>query len=194
MHVTRGVLATYALFALVTLGGCTTYRDQLARGQRAFELNEHDRTIAILRDLEPDMKRLTVPEQAEYAYLRGMTDYRVGYRADARHWLAITKAYEDNSPGVLPADWKVRVNDALEELNGVVFTEGTQSLTTRRNGDAVKAKDDKGPKKNAPSDDGDSKGTKAVKPPPTDAPPTDTPADKPTDTPKPLDAKPADMK
>lgn len=123
-----------ALFVvlLTSLVGCTTYRDQLSRGQRSFELSEHDRTLAILRDLEPDRRHLTFPEQAEYAYLRGMTDYRVGYKADARYWLSLAKAYEDNSPGVLPADWKLRVNEALDELNGVVYAGGVGALTTSR--------------------------------------------------------------
>jgi hypothetical protein len=127
------VLTIAFVVAALSFGlGCTTYRDQLSRGQRAFELNEHDRTLAILRDLEPDVKRLSGPEQAEYAYLRGMTDYRVGYKPDARHWLSLAKAYEDNSPGVLPADWKLRVNEALDEMNGVVYSAGIGSLATTR--------------------------------------------------------------
>jgi hypothetical protein len=131
MLLPRGVVMLLLLAAVGT-GACATYRDQLARGQRAFELNEHDRTLAILRDLEPDMSRLTVPEQAGYAYLRGMTDYRIGYKSDARHWLSIAKAYEDNSPGMLPADWKARTNEALGDLNGVVYAEGTSALPTVR--------------------------------------------------------------
>jgi hypothetical protein len=120
-------------FALVVaLLGCTTYKDQLARGQRAFEQNEHDRALAILRDLEPDVKRLTPPEQAEYAYLRGMSDYRIGYKADARHWLSVTQALEEGSPGLLPSDWKTRVTEALTELNDVVYAQGTTGLTTGR--------------------------------------------------------------
>lgn len=138
MRVFRGVMA---LFLVLAASSCNTYRDQLGRAQHAFELNEHDRTLALLRDLEPDMTRLATPEQAEYAYLRGMTDYRVGYKPDARHWLSIAKAYEEHSPGVLPADWKLRVNEALEELNGVVYSDGTSALTTSRGAEpALKAK------------------------------------------------------
>lgn len=120
------------LSALVTFAACTTYRDQLSRGQRAFEQSDYDRTLAILRDLEPDMTRLTVPEQAGYAYLRGMSDYRIGYKTDARHWLSIAKAYEDGSPGVLPADWKARTNEVVDELNRIVYEQGTSTLTTSR--------------------------------------------------------------
>lgn len=172
--------AAAALVLAVCLAGCTTYRDQLARGQRAFELNEHDRTLAILRDLEPDLKRLSMPEQAEYTYLRGMTDYRVGYRADARHWLSLTKAYEDNSPGVLPADWKVRVNEALDELNGVVYAEGTQSLTTTRRPDDEVAKDSKTdrPDQSSPELRTKSDGRKAPKK--TDTPPAPSSAPSPS--------------
>lgn len=138
-------------FVSMAVGGCTTYRDQLARGQRAFELNEHDRTLAILRDLEPDVKRLSLPEQAEYAYLRGMTDYRVGYKPDARHWLSLAKAYEDNSPGVLPADWKLRINEALDEMNGVVYSGGIGALATTR--EETSPSEVKSPVKDAPAKD-----------------------------------------
>ncbi|MBX3196778.1 MAG: hypothetical protein KF850_00170 [Labilithrix sp.] len=123
-----GILVVLALGA----GACTTYRDQLARGQHAFDQNEHDRALAILRDLEPDTKRLTPAEQASYAYLRGMSDYRIGYRSDARHWLSVAKAHEERSPGVLPADWKARATEALDHLNGLVYAEGAGALTTSR--------------------------------------------------------------
>jgi hypothetical protein len=129
------LLRSFVPFAIaVTIGalGCTTYRDQLARGQRSYELNEHDRTLAILRDLEPDMTRLSGPEQAQYAYLRGMSDYRIGYKTDARHWLSVAKAREDGTPGVLPSDWKARALEALGELNGVVYSQGTSALPTSR--------------------------------------------------------------
>jgi hypothetical protein len=140
----RSVAMLFVLASLGT-GACATYHDQLARGQRAFEQNDHDRTVALLRDLEPDLKHLTVQEQAHYAYLRGMSDYRIGYKPDARHWLAIAKAYEDTVPGVLPADWKARTNEALEELNEVVYTQGTSFLSTSRHadGDGEKANDAK---------------------------------------------------
>jgi len=142
MFASRRLLGLLALVAFAGATACTTYRDELARGQRAFEQSDHDRTLALLRDLEPDVRRLSTPEQAQYAYLRGMTDYRVGYKADARHWLSVTKAYEDNSPGVLPADWKARATEALDELNGVVYTQGIVGLsTTRRSDDELKKED-----------------------------------------------------
>ncbi|HEX4445821.1 MAG TPA: hypothetical protein VH044_03770, partial [Polyangiaceae bacterium] len=59
--------------------GCNTYGDDLARGQRAFEASEHERALALFRALEPDVERLSLNQRAHYSYLRGMTDFRIGY-------------------------------------------------------------------------------------------------------------------
>ena len=125
-----------ALAVIVALAcssaACSTYRDQLVRGQQAFEQNQHERTLGLLRALEPDVPNLATPEQAQYAYLRGMTDYRMSHRSDARHWLSIAKAYDDASPGLLPTDWKARMTEALDEMNGVVYGEGLAALANAR--------------------------------------------------------------
>jgi hypothetical protein len=123
-------LALVLGFVLVaaSTASCTTYRDQLVRSQRSFERNEHEQTLGLLRELEPDVRRLSTPEQAQYAYLRGMTDYRIGHRTDARHWLALARTYDETSPGILPTDWKTRMTDALDEMNGVVYGEGLGAL------------------------------------------------------------------
>ncbi len=118
--------------ALALLAGCTTYRDDLSRGQTAFEQNSHERALAIFRALEPDTSHLAPPERAHYAYLRGMTDYRIGYRADARHWLLVAQSMDLATPGVLPADWKTRLTEALAELNDAVYQEGIESLSNAR--------------------------------------------------------------
>jgi hypothetical protein len=116
----------------VLLAGCSTYRDDLTRGQTAFEQNNHERALAIFRALETDTSQLTPQERGHYAYLRGMTDFRIGYRADARHWLLIARATEGETPGTLPTDWKTRLNEALSELNEQVYKEGHASLTNAR--------------------------------------------------------------
>ena len=122
-----------ALAVLVLLlAGCTTYRDDLQRGQTAFEQDKYERALAMFRALEPDMSQLTAQERGHYAYLRGMTDYRIGYRADARHWLMVARAIDGETPGSLPTDWKTRMKEALGELNEQVYKEGTASLTNTR--------------------------------------------------------------
>src|SRR5271169_1771978 len=109
--------------------GCGTYSESLRRAQQAVEEGEHERALAILVALEPDASRLTYTERARYDYLRGMTDYRVGDGAEARHWLALAWAYEQELPGTLPDEWDGRLGDALGDLNAKVYAGGVGSLT-----------------------------------------------------------------
>jgi hypothetical protein len=125
VHFARGAAALRlalipALMAAV-LAGCTTYRDHLNRGQRMFDENEYERALSIWRTIEGDVDSLSISDQARYAYLRGMTDYRLGFRPDARHWLAIGKAIDMEHPGGLTTDWKTRTEEALDDLNREVY-------------------------------------------------------------------------
>lgn len=128
--------------SVLALAGCATYHDELARGQQDFEKNEYEHALAVFRALGPDQSHFDVTEQARYAYLRGMTDYRIGYRADARHWLALAKAIDDENKDALPSDWPNRLVPALAELNAQVYAGGIAALG-----------------------DGGKKGTEAPKPP-----------------------------
>ncbi len=121
--------AACALGALV-LGGCTTYRDELVRAQNAYDANEHETALAIERAIEPNAPYLNPSERARYYYLRGMTDFRIGYRSEARHYLAIARAMENENAGALPAEWKTRMNETLLTLNTEVYSSGLASLST----------------------------------------------------------------
>lgn len=149
----RPALALAACLASALLAGCSTYRDDLSRGQTAFEQNAHERALAILRLLERDTSHLSGPERAHYAYLRGMTDYRIGYRADARHWLLVAQAMEAETPGVLPTDWKTRTTESLGELNDVVYQEGIEALSNARKPKAEDAPPTAAPAKKKKSED-----------------------------------------
>ncbi len=111
--------AAFAL--LLACAGCATYREDLYRGQRLYEENQYERALAVWRVLETDTDSLSFNEQARYAYLRGMTDYRLGFRADSRHWLAIAKAIEQEHAGGLNPEWKQRLEESLEDLNKDVY-------------------------------------------------------------------------
>ncbi len=121
-------------------GACATYEQDLLRGQYAFEDSEHERALSIFRALEPDVPRLSIGNRAHYAYLRGMTDYRIGYKADARHWLSLAAAIEQQAPGALPADWAKRMQDSLRELNDEVYSAGIQSLSNTSEPPTTKSK------------------------------------------------------
>lgn len=157
-------LALLCTLAALASTGCATYQDDLARGETAFEASEHERALAIFRALEPDTNRLSEPERAHYAYLRGMTDYRIGYKSEARHWLVVAAALEQQTPNSLPSEWTKRLNDALKELNEEVYTGGIESLTNSAD-TRSKAKDEE------PASDSDSSSDseprrKPKKPPP----------------------------
>jgi hypothetical protein len=125
----RFLIACLALGLGMGTAACNTYADDLARGQRAFESSEHERALAIFRALEPDLSRLPPDSRAHYAYLRGMTDFRIGYKAESRHWLAVAAAIEKQNPGSLPGDWQKRMSEALKDLNEAVYSGGIASLS-----------------------------------------------------------------
>ncbi len=137
----RSALVLVLSLGALSVTGCATFHEDLQRGQQAYEANSHERALAVLRNLEPDIAHLTSQERAEYSYLRGMTDFRIGYKADARHWLALAKAMEDQSPGTLPGDWKPRMEEALTSLNEEVYGSGIASLSNikERAGDSPPA-------------------------------------------------------
>lgn len=124
-------LALLLGLTLPLLAACATYQDDLSRSQTAFENNEHERALSILRGLEPDLNHLSTGERARYAYIRGMTDFRIGYKLEARHWLAVAISIESKTPQSLPADWYARANDALKDMNDAVFATGMSALANQ---------------------------------------------------------------
>jgi hypothetical protein len=135
----RLLAAAFVVVSSLGSAACATYSDDLTRAQRAFEGSEDERALAIFRILEPDTARLSDSERAHYAYLRGMTDFRMGYKAESRHWLSIAASMEQALPGSLPPEWAKHLTDSLKELNEEVYTAGIESLT---NAATPKAKTD----------------------------------------------------
>jgi hypothetical protein len=121
----RRILAPCAIFVMtVGLNACATYSQDLNRGHRHFGANEYEQALAIWRVMEPDVDSLSAQDRARYAYLRGMTDYRLSFRSDARHWLALARAYDQANPGGLEEPWKERMKEALKDLDNDVFGTG----------------------------------------------------------------------
>lgn len=137
-----------ASFFLAT-SGCATYRDELARGQSAFEANQHERALAIFRPLELEQQHFTPTERARYAYLHGMTDYRIGYRAEARHWLVLAFELDRAGRDLLPRDWKKRLDDTIADLNEIALDKGAAALSN----DPSKSAPGKGEKRDADEED-----------------------------------------
>jgi hypothetical protein len=109
---------------LLTCGfasGCQNYRDQLQRGQGYYEQNQYEAALAVFRNLERDQSALGESEVVRYCYLRGMTDYRLGYPDHARYWLGLAKAANVEGSMALLADEEARLNSTLSELNEEVY-------------------------------------------------------------------------
>lgn len=107
-----------AWLALFLVGlSCGGHRDALLRGQRYYEENRYELALAVLRRLERDAPHLGPREQVRYAYLRGMTDYRLGYRRDAHYWLSLTLV----EPSQLDPRWLPRIEAAVADLGAEVF-------------------------------------------------------------------------
>jgi hypothetical protein len=149
-------LLVLCVFGAVT---CATYKSDLERARghyqdnqvgqarKNYEENQYEKALALLRVLEHDIDSFTPGEQAQYSYLRGMTDYRLSqsprlsqqtqgsavadprkdYRSNARHWLGVAAAIEKVTPGGLTPDEKQRMSDVLTDLNKDVYG-GAESL------------------------------------------------------------------
>ena len=118
---------------------CATYRQDLERARAHYAANEYEKALALMRVLEYDMDSFSEAEKTQYAYTRGMTDYRLaslatpgtsvvdprkGFRDNSRHWLAVAAAIEKKTPGGLSQDEKQRLNEALTDLNRDVYGGG----------------------------------------------------------------------
>ena len=128
--------AALALALSLASAGCATYRQDLDRAKTHYEANEYEKALALFRVLEPDMDSFSDGEKAQYAYLRGMTDYRLAglanpgsgmsnpkqdFRSNARHWLGVSSAIEKQSQGGLYSEEKQRLGEAMTDLNKDVF-------------------------------------------------------------------------
>ena len=123
--------------------GCSTYRSDLDRARAHYDKNEFEPALALFRVLEPDIDSFNAAEHASYAYARGMTDYRLSalassgntvsdpkqaFRSHARHWLAVARAVDKETPGGLNNDEKQRLEDALTDLNRDVYGGGDSAV------------------------------------------------------------------
>lgn len=112
-----------ALAALAALSSaCATYQTELNQGIKYYENNEHEKSLAIFRVLEPDIDSLKPDERARYYYFRGMTDFRLNNEkydvsADARHWLGLAAVSEADFPNSLTTRQISLMCQSIGELN-----------------------------------------------------------------------------
>lgn len=97
-------------------GGCAAVHDDMQRAEASYESARYEDTLVWLRDLEDDAPAMNVELRARYFYLRGMTEYRLGHRADALHYLAVAREIAgDRGTGLRP-EWRRMMDATLAEL------------------------------------------------------------------------------
>lgn len=119
-------LAPFAVVAVLSialspLAGCATYEQDLQRSEEHFQHDEHEKALANLRALEHDWTSFSVRDQARYCYLRGMTDARLGFMSDARHWLAVAQQIDKEHPGALLDKERRAADQKLGGLNEIIW-------------------------------------------------------------------------
>jgi hypothetical protein len=149
-----GLVLAASLAASSALAGCATYTQDLERAQRHYDANEFEKSLALCRALEDDIDSFSAADNAKYAYLRGMTDYRLAsvtaqgtnvadprrsFRDNARHWLGVSQAIDKKTPGGLTAEQKQRLGEALDDLNKDVFGGADASPAAAPAGSSVPA-------------------------------------------------------
>ncbi len=108
----------FALSLALCTFACSGVRDDLRRAETAFEEARYEDVEVWLADLEPSVARMEPAQRARYYYLVGMSAFRMGKRARARHALALCRAELESAPAALPPAWAHNLESALAELQG----------------------------------------------------------------------------
>lgn len=100
----------------VALLGCTTVRDDVRRAETAFSEARYEDVEAWLEALAPSVPDMEPALRARFYYLAGMSAYRMGERARARHALALCREELAVHRVALPEPWLRNLQGALAEL------------------------------------------------------------------------------
>lgn len=88
----------------------------MQRAEVSYEAARYEDTLVWLRDLEDDAPSMDVEMRARYFYLRGMTEYRLGHRSDALHYLAVAREVAGDQGSGLRPEWRQIMDTTLAEL------------------------------------------------------------------------------
>ena len=110
------LLLSSTLAMVISLGACAAISDDMNRAETAYGAARYEDTLIWLRDLEDDAPSMDEEMRARYYYLRGMTEYRVGHRANSLHYLAVAREVAGDQGAGLQPEWVQIMNRTLEEL------------------------------------------------------------------------------
>ncbi len=98
--------------------GCAALRDDLRHAERAFSEARYENAQVWLSDLEPSVPEMDRELRSRFYYLAGMTAFRTGERARARHYLALCREEAGEAGVGLTPDWRTNLAVTLLELGG----------------------------------------------------------------------------
>ncbi len=112
----RARLNAALLVLAVAAGGCAAVQQDMQRAEASYEAARYEDTLVWLRDLEDDAPSMDAELRARYFYLRGMTEYRLGHRSDALHYLAVAREIAGDGGAGLRPEWRQIMERTLAEL------------------------------------------------------------------------------
>lgn len=86
---TRSLALSIALAVIAT--ACAATASEMRRAEEAYDQARFDHARTWLVDLEDRAPSMGEDMRARYFYLRGMTEYRLGHRLEALHYLEVTR-------------------------------------------------------------------------------------------------------
>ncbi|MFK7989226.1 MAG: hypothetical protein AB8I08_24620 [Sandaracinaceae bacterium] len=112
------------LFALSVplFGGCAALRDDMQRAEQSYDAARYEDALIWFRDLETDAPSMDDRMRARYFYLRGMTEYRLGHRLQALHYLAVAREIAGEDDVGLRPEWRQIMDRTLTELTPRTMT------------------------------------------------------------------------
>lgn len=103
--------------ALALTLGCAGLSDDLRHARRSYAAAAYEDALTWLVAVEGDIPAATPAQQATWHYLRGMTEYRLGHRGEARHYLALAHVIGGERGVGLQPEWRRTLAITLAELS-----------------------------------------------------------------------------
>ena len=113
--------------ACVLLSACATYASELQKAQSAYEDARYERVITWLDELETHSPELDRGDRAKLYYLRGMSEFRLGRKTNARHYLALAREASVDGAG-FSREWKRTLDRTLDAVDADFFEENAEVL------------------------------------------------------------------
>jgi hypothetical protein len=101
---------------VLSLAACGAAAAELRRAEQSYEQARYENALSWLADLEPNAPTLNHEERARYFYVRGMTEYRLGHRPEALHYLAVAREVSGEDGDGLREEQRDLMTRTLSEL------------------------------------------------------------------------------